>query len=234
MIVTYLAIEQDISIHERESKFWLSRNVSSIRVSSMREGIEKAISSSFLYIGINASNIDYLPYLRLLREVTKDPIFISTATYTMQEQGKALENGADLFGQISDNPSENYTSVMACINRLQERAEQRKPLIKIATWGDIFLVPSYHKAFIADVEIRLTKNEMGILHYLLLNKGNILSHEQIYREVFNREYDESSPEVIYSTIRRMRKKIKEITPFDYIENVRDVGYRIVIQNDKID
>jgi len=35
MTLTYLAIENDIKIHERESAFWQSRNVSSIRVSSM-------------------------------------------------------------------------------------------------------------------------------------------------------------------------------------------------------
>ena len=46
--------------------------------------------------------------LKLLREVTPDPIFISTTTYTMQEQAIALNNGADLYGQISENPSENY------------------------------------------------------------------------------------------------------------------------------
>ena len=126
MSLVYLAIEKNEMIHERESKAWLDRNISSIRVSSMNEGIEKAIKNQFLYIGINAANINYMPQLRLLRDVTNDPILISTTTYTMQEQGKAIGLGADLFGQISDNPSENIESVMALINRLNERSRQRK------------------------------------------------------------------------------------------------------------
>lgn len=231
MDLKYLAIERDIAVHERESRFWLSRNISSIRVSSMREGIEKAISSKFLYIGINAANINYMPQLRLLREVTNDPIFISTTTYTMQEQGKAIENGADLFGQISDNPSENYASVMAAINRLHERANQRKIQPKIITYGNFLIAPSRHKAFIDDTEIELTKNEMEILHYLVANKGCILTHKQIYQKVFNSEFDESSSEVMYSAIRRLRRKIKDAAEIDYIENVRDVGYRILTKDD---
>jgi hypothetical protein len=49
--------------------------------------------------------VDYKPLLPLLREVTGDPIFILSLTYTMQEQGEAVRLAADLFGQFSDNPA---------------------------------------------------------------------------------------------------------------------------------
>lgn len=225
--MTYLAVEKDDVIHERESFFWLSRNISSVRVLSMNEAIKEAERNQFLYIGINANNINYMPMLKILRDVTSDPIFISTTSYTMQEQTEATLNGADLFGQISDSPNDNYTAVMANINRINERAAQRKPTAKILTYGDILLAPTCHQAFIYDEEIRLTKNEMDILHYLMINRGSILSHKQIFRKVFDGEYDEASSDVIYSTLKRLRKKIKEVSAVEYIETVRDVGYRLI-------
>ena len=232
MNVQYLAIENDHAIHKRESEYWLSRGVSSIRVSSMREGIIKASAMQFLYIGINASNIDYLPSLRVLREATNDPIFIATDSYTMMEQGLAVKNGADLFGQISNNPSENYAVVMANIESLRERSSRQKTDINYITYGDILVAPSFHKAFINDKEIEgLTNSEMIILQYLVESKGRTLTYRQIYQRAFRREYDTASHEPMYSAIRRVRRKIEEITNTNYIDNVWGVGYRILLRKE---
>ena len=226
MELTYLAIEKDENIHERESKFWLSRGVSSIRVSSMSAGIKQAMNHQFLYIGINAANINYLPQLSLLREATNDPILIATTSYTMQEQGKAVSLGVDLFGQISDNPNDNYESVMAAVNRVNVRARQQKIQNQIIVHGDILIVAEHHKAFVKDVEIHLTSAEMKVLHCLLSYPGHIITYRQIHQSVYNDEYDGLSPDTIYSTMKRLRKKMRAVVPFDYIETVRDVGYRL--------
>lgn len=221
----------DIAVHERESKFWLSRNISSVRVSSMREAIEIVQTMRFLFIGINSSNIDYLPLLRLLRETTNDPIFISSGAYTMQEQGVALENGADLFGQLSDDPNDNYYSCMAAIKRLDERASQRKKPIAVLYHGDILVAPTYHKAFVNDMEIKLTRAEIAILRSLMMSKGAILTHDQIFDIVYDGEFGESASDNIYSTVKRLRKKIKEAGGYDCIETVKDVGYRLRTRSD---
>jgi DNA-binding response OmpR family regulator len=232
MDVKYLAIEDDISVYERESAFWLSRNVSSIRVSSMSDGIREVAREKFLYIGINADNITYMPLLRLMRDVTTAPILIATTTYTLQEQSIALNNGADLFGLISENPNDNYDAVMACINRLNERAKQPKPDIEIVTYHDILISPSHHRAFIKDNEIlHLTKNEMDALYYLTANRGQILSHEQLYSKISSNGRSEISSDNMYNTVMRLRKKIREVSHIDYIKTIRDVGYRLISKNE---
>ena len=230
MDIKYLAIERDLTLHERESAFWKSRNISSIHVSAMCEGIKAAAREQFLYIGINANNIkNYMPMLKLLRGVTHAPIFVSTTTFTAQEQAEAVNNGADLFAPIGENPSRNYDSVMACINRLNERAKQPKPDVELVTYKDILIVPSHHRAFIMDEEMRLTKNEMDILYHLTVNRGKILSHEQLYERLTNtHENHQLSVDNIYTTVKRLRKKIREVSQTDYIETVRDVGYRLAV------
>jgi DNA-binding response OmpR family regulator len=71
-----------------------------------------------------------------------------------------------------------------------------------------------------------------MLHYLMINRGSVLSHKQIYRKVFDGEYDESTSDVIYSTLKRLRKKIKEVSAVEYIETVKDVGYRLIAGRDR--
>ena len=124
MDLTYLAIENDLTIHERESQFWKSRGVDAIRVSSMTEGIVLASKQQFLYIGINSDNIHYTSSLAILRSTTNDPIFMATTNYTIQEQTKATKLGADLFGQLGDKPDDNFDAVMTQIVFVNIKVQQ--------------------------------------------------------------------------------------------------------------
>jgi DNA-binding response OmpR family regulator len=226
MNFTYLAVEGDDAVHERESKFWRSRNISVIRTLSMTEGIKEAMQKQFLYIGINAANINYQPQLSLLREATNDPIFISTTQYTMQEQGIAVSLGADLFGQISENPQDNYDTVMANIYALNERSKRRKPPVKLLPYANILLAPKRHQIFINDAEIKLTKTDFDLLHYFMLNRGIILTPEQIYNQVWKNERAECIEAVVKSAIARLRKKIGKEDETSLIENIWGVGFRL--------
>jgi DNA-binding response OmpR family regulator len=87
------------------------------------------------------------------------------------------------------------------------------------------MVAERHKAFIKDKELPLTGMEMKILHYLLLNRGNTLTHGQIFQNAYDAD-DDISTDGLYSAIKRLRKKMRDITHTDYIETVRDVGYRL--------
>jgi DNA-binding response OmpR family regulator len=227
-----LAIEKDDVFHERESAFWLSRGINSVKVTTMTEGIAEAMKQSFLYIGINAANINYAPQLPLLRETTNDPIFISTTNYTMQEQGDAVTLGADLFGQISDNPEENYNVVMENINALHERTKRRKlPTKHLIPYSKILVAPKHRQVFFADKEIELTRIDFDLLCLFMNNRGTVLSPEQIYNRLWKNEKAESIDDVIKSAIKRLRKKLNgygEENGNGFIENIREVGYRLPV------
>ena len=226
MDISYLAIENDCAVHARESSYWAARNISSVRVTSMREGIKAAAQNQFLYIGINATNVDYIPNLSLLREVTHAPIFISTTMYSTQEQGIALSLGADLFGQISENPTDNFISVMASIHRVNEHARWREAPVKLLLSDNILISPTHRRVYVGDVEVKLTTIDFDILFFFMTNRGRILSAEQIYNYAWKYKDDESVTNAVKSAIKRLRKKITGWDNDDgFIENVRGVGYR---------
>jgi len=237
MVSTYLAIEKDDVVHERESAFWLSRGIDSVRVKSMTEAIEEAMKQPFLYIGINAGNINYKPQLPHLRESTNDPVFIATLNYSPLEQGEAVSLGADLFGQLSDNPAENYSVVMDNINALQERAKRRKSPPKLIPYGNILAALKKREVFVADKEIEMTKIDFDLLWFFLNNRGTVLTPEQIYNRVWKNEKAESIDDVVKSAIKRLRKKLNGHDAESgngniFIANVRDVGYKLPVRYEK--
>ena len=208
MSMSYLAIENDIDFYERESAFWGTRNINSIRVSSMLEGIKEAATKQFAYIGINASNIeDYQTKLSYLRKATTAPILISTNVYCQKEHSKTTELGADLYGKVFEDSIDNFRSVTAIMSRVGNIASQRQYPFKFLSCGDIFMIHSQRQVFVDDVYVDLTTQDYDLLHLFIDNRGYVFSYEELYNTIWKSEYDESAITVIKNAIKRLRQKI---------------------------
>ncbi len=73
--------------------------------------------------------------------------------------------------------------------------------------------------------IRLTDLEFRLLHYLASQPERIFTYQQIYEGVWGEEYAHEKG-TIMSHIRHIRQKLEsDKGSFDYIENIRGVGYR---------
>lgn len=73
-------------------------------------------------------------------------------------------------------------------------------------------------------KVVLTPLQFDILVYLFKEKGNVLSMEMIYREVWKME-DLNQLETVQVNISRLRRKLQEAEPrFDFIGTVRGKGY----------
>lgn len=92
--------------------------------------------------------------------------------------------------------------------------------------GDLVIDSAQHTVYKRAKEIILTNIEFRILYFLAVNKGMVMSKEQIYDYVWNGEYifDDSN---ITSHIRRLRMKIEDdTTKPKYIQTVRGIGYKM--------
>lgn len=73
--------------------------------------------------------------------------------------------------------------------------------------------------------IGLTDLEFRMLHYLASQPGRVFTYQQIYEAVWGEEYAREKG-IIMTHIRHIRQKLKsEGDSFNYIENIRGVGYR---------
>ena len=235
----YLSIEKNVDSFESYRAMWNERGADGIIVGSMTEGIAKAIeiekskADGLYFIDIIADEIDFLPQLKILSEETNAPILVATYHFSEEQHLDVLNNGADFYAQLSKEPKKNIDGVLAVINSISQRAKKRKAPNRIIAHGDILILLDHHAAFVKDKELSLTGTEMTILRYLMANRGIVLSHRQICRKLYDGEYDEASSSNLYNAMKRLRKKIRDTAQADYIETVRDVGYRLVTKCDEI-
>lgn len=93
------------------------------------------------------------------------------------------------------------------------------------TAGSLTLYPKSRKVLQNGREVSLTPKEFDILYFLMQNRGEVFTKEQIYRAVWSDDYllDDSN---IMAFVRKLRKKI-EPTPDapQYILTIWGIGYK---------
>ena len=224
-----LVVDKDDAVIARESSAWEKHGVSTVRAASMQEAIIMLNKEDYLFVGINADNIDYLPQLRIMRAVTSSPIFIIGSTFSTEKEVEAIKHGADSYDPWRESTEDNIRSALAVLHNYTERSSARENTLNILHHGDIMMVLDYHKVFFNETELILTKAEFDILHYLILNRGRVLTYAQILNNVYQYYYDEDPAGILFSAMKRLRKKIRDVADADaFIENVRGVGYRLVL------
>lgn len=229
----YISIEKNVEGFEFYKVLWSEHNVNGIRVGSMTEGIERAIKieksrDKLFFISIVADDIDFMPQLRILSDETCAPILIATSKVNYNEKmyHEALKNGADFYGQYCDEARQNIAAVLSVISSINRRAMKQRTLDKIIADGDILMDVEHHRVFFKDKEVPLTNAEMRILYYMMINRGIILGYSQISCNAYS-YCDDKTLDSLYSAIKRIRKKIRNVTQTKYIETINGVGYRLL-------
>jgi len=236
----YISIEKNIEAFELFRVLWNKLGIDGIRADNMTEGIEKAIDiekskiDDLYFIDIVADDIDYMSQLKILHDETDAPILIATSNYNDDEHHEALNNGADFYGAYCGTLEQNVNAVNASINSIERRVRKKRASSKLLVYNGIMLAPSYRNiVFINDKEIELFKIEFDILYYLIEHRGKTLPYARIYKSVWHEDYDEAAKKALWAAVGRLRESLKNATGgIDYIETVRDVGYRFRLKLDK--
>ncbi len=82
-----------------------------------------------------------------------------------------------------------------------------------------------------NTEIYLTAKEFDILHMLTVNKGRVVTYEQIYQNVWNEYPAGRENSTIGYHVRNLRKKLSIIPTFS-IQCIREMGYCLAVKLDK--
>ena len=97
--------------------------------------------------------------------------------------------------------------------------------LDVLTAGELEVHPRSRRVVMEGKDISLTPKEFDILYFLIQNKGEVFTKEQIYKAVWSDNYllDDSN---IMAFIRKLRKKI-EPNPDEpkYILTIWGIGYK---------
>ena len=143
------------------------------------------------------------------------PIIFLTAKDTVQETIEGLKAGANDYIKKPFSFEELIERIKIHF-RVQKEAD-------VLTLGSIVINLNKHIVSVNDNVIALTQREFELLTYLVRNKGNVCTRNQIIEDVWDIhfEYDTGVIDVFINAI---RKKLNLKIEQDYIKTVRGVGY----------
>ncbi len=150
----------------------------------------------------------------------KTPILVLLDNLGLDEKIASLDCGADAVLTKPVHPRELMTYLRILIKRAN--GDAKRGVLKAA---DLSLQSNSKKVVRAGKEIVLRRKEYEILEYLLLNKGRILSQEQILENVWEWGLDIRS-NTLPVHMKTLRDKIDR--PFDkpLIKTVYGFGYKL--------
>ena len=164
---------------------------------------------------------DGLSVLKKLRgnNETKDlPIIMLTAKSTEYDKVVGLDGGADDYVTKPFGTMELVARVKALLRRTEPVSDGNEYSI-----GPLFLNPDKHIIQVDGQDVALTLKEFQLLCYLVRNKGNVMTRDQILQEIWGYEFDGENRTVDVH-IRTLRSKLGRAG--DLVETVRGIGYRI--------
>lgn len=148
------------------------------------------------------------------------PVLMLTALSTSNDIIGCLDDGADDY---VTKPFDFGVFLARVRTLLRRGTELRRSEVRV---GDLVLHTASRSVFRNGRPIEMTAKEFALLEYFVMNKGKVLTREQISEHVWDINFDPKS-NVIESLVRLVRQKIDCDKDKSHIKTIRGVGYRFV-------
>ncbi len=181
------------------------------------EALYKAESSDYdvIILDVMMSGIDGWQVLRRLRERKQTPVLMLTARDAPPDRVHGLDLGADDYVVKPFDLPELLARLRSMIRRTAGHA---KPVIQV---GDIAVDTRSRTVAMAGKAVSLTAREFGILEYLALHRGKVVSRTELYEHLVD-ENDDTLSNLLDVHVFAIRKKLRP----DLITTRRGQGYCI--------
>ena len=138
-----------------------------------------------------------------IREWSKMPILVLSAVGDEREKVRALDAGADDYITKPFGPDELVARLRAALRRSEPSGDD-EPVIEAD--GLVIDLPA-RRITRGGEEIHLTPTEYDLLRHLALNRGRLLTHQALLREVWGPGFQDDT-QVLRVHIANLRRKIE--------------------------
>ena len=147
------------------------------------------------------------------------PIIMLTAKSGEYDVEEGLDTGANDYLRKPFSTVE----LLARIRKLLKTGEHTKTLLE---FQELKIDLNARKVTSKNLEIELTKQELDLLAFLVMNSGNIVTKNELLEEIWEIIYPvEEDVNKVEVYIGYLRKKLKPFNLDDHIKTVRGFGYR---------
>mgnify|MGYP003377832244 CR=1 FL=1 len=218
-----LIVEDDEKLR-KELKIFLEKNGYEVKILEKFENAIQDIlkeNADLILLDINLPYTDGEYICKEIRKVSDLPIIMVTSRNSEIDELISLNNGADQYVVKPYNVQILLAKIAGLLKRTQN-AESNQNKINC---NDFILNISKSCIEKGEEQKELTKNELKILHYLALKKGQIVSRDEIINYLWDSEsfIDDNTLTV---NMTRLRTKLDEIGLQNRIETKRGQGYML--------
>lgn len=216
-----LIIEDEIELRE-ELKVLLDENGYEGIILESFENIKQdtlSVNPDLILLDIK---IPYTNGQQLLKEIRKEsdvPIIMVTSKNTEMDEVLSMSYGADDYITKPYNPVLLLLRIEAILKRVNKSNNN-------LSYNHVKVNLLKSTLEYEDKELLLSKNEMSIFYFMLMNKGKIVSRDAIMNYLWgnDRFIDDNTLTV---NINRLRKKLETIDLKGVIETRREQGYILI-------
>jgi two-component system KDP operon response regulator KdpE len=189
---------------------------------------EAALSRpDIVIVDLGLPDIPGLEVIRRLREWSDVPVLVLSVQTSQAEKVTALDTGADDYLSKPFDPSELFARL-----RVLRRRQQAEGSSAIVRFGTVEVDLNAHRVRKAGQEIELTPREFDFLSLLAKNRGKIITHHQLLKELWG-PHCEDRTNYLRIYMGRLRKKLEdEPNQPKFLLTTSRLGYRLRPEDDQ--
>jgi two-component system KDP operon response regulator KdpE len=135
---------------------------------------------SLVLLDLGLPDVDGIDLAKQIRGYCPVPIVVLSMRADEHSIVEALDNGADDYVTKPFRENELFARVRACLRNVPPGGAREIDGVRVD--------PVRRVAFVANREIKLSATEHRLLWVLLRAKGNVMTHQQLLREVWGAAY----------------------------------------------
>ena len=219
-----LVVEDDLDIQELLQNFLQESGYDITVANDGLEAINLFSDDDFdlILLDILLPKIDGFSVCEFIRKKSQIPIIILTALNGEKEQIKGLDLQVDDYITKPFSMPVLVRKIAAVLRRASKTSDQEH---KTISYDNLILDFDDYSASVNGISYELTQREFEVLRELLLNRGRILTRQNLLNKIW--KYDFYGDERVIDThIKNLRKKLE----IDFIQTIRGVGYKIDKEN----
>ncbi len=192
-----------------------------------RRAYERIVQENYdlVLLDVMLPDMDGFTICRKVRELSQVPIIMLTAKDDIDDKVQGLDIGADDYITKPFATPELLARMRVVLRRQESQREAKGVQEEILSVKNLTMYPARHEVQVDATPVELTKKEYDLLEYLLRNKRNVLTRDQILSNVWDYDYM-GDTNVVDVYIRYLRQKLDDRFQEKYIHTMRGVGYVI--------
>jgi two-component system KDP operon response regulator KdpE len=226
---TILIVDDAVEIRRMLSVFLDTVDFKVVESETAKQAIRMiaSVKPDLVILDLGLPDMDGKEAIKAVREWTQVPIIVLSVRSDDEEIVAALNLGADDYVTKPFGAEVLLARIYANLRKWAVR-EAGEPVV---TNGPIHMDLVRHEVFIAGEKISFTPKEYDLLHYFIINRGRMLTHKQILKQVWGSAHVEDT-QYLRVYIGQVREKLEKVPGLGkLIVAESGIGYRMDLAAD---